>query len=192
MILLWASLFLLTLFAMGFVLKPCIGQQQGKGIALVLFISLPIAGLLLYWYFGASQSLMDAQVYSNQFDKINNEINESGTSVTAIHQLENAIAQRAKDGHEDANAWYLLGKLYLGAGQEEKAAEALYKAAQLAVNQAEKFEPQLLSLLAALAFQKGDTQTALALWQKVLHSLDPESTEAQGLRQMISKFNSAR
>ena len=184
MLALWIGV--LILLALAFVLIPCKGQKEGRNLAIVCFIALPVLAIILYWQLGASSALKDSILYQARSQEIRQEIEELGSSPKAIKAIKSALEQNPND----ARGWFLLGKLELSADNEPDAEKAFAKAAKLAIDQEEVFPIEVQSMLAIVAFKSGDQKTALALWGKVLHSLPTESNEAQGLRKMLEKFQS--
>jgi cytochrome c-type biogenesis protein CcmH len=125
--LLWFILIIMALFATFFIVASPI-KNRWLLFSLILFI--PIFSLIVYWQSGRYEARKKYQIIQGDFIKAKKEIETSGTPATLIQQLK----AKTQANPKDTQAWYLLGKLYLGSGQPKSALKAFQKAETLAPN----------------------------------------------------------
>jgi cytochrome c-type biogenesis protein CcmH len=138
------------------------GRARLLGKALPLLIALALPGLAfgLYWHWGASQDLAAMQ------DR------------PTVEQMTARLEQTVKDNPDSAEAWYYLGRIYMGNGDAGKSAMA-YEHAVRAAGRA----PELLGLWAQALYFAADKQWSAqmqALTDEALKA-DPNETTSLGL-----------
>ena len=136
------------------------GRLLGKALPLLIVLALPGLTFGLYWHWGASQDLAAMQ------DR------------PSIDQMTARLEQEVKDNPESAEAWYYLGRIYMGNGDAGKSAMA-YEHAVRAAGRA----PELLGLWAQALYFAADKQWSAqmqALTDEALKA-DPNETTSLGL-----------
>ena len=136
------------------------GRLLGKALPLLIALALPSLAFGLYWHWGASQDLAAMQ------DR------------PTIDQMTARLEQAVKDNPDSAEAWYYLGRIYMGNGDAGKSAMA-YEHAVRAAGRA----PELLGLWAQALYFAADKQWSAqmqALTDEALKA-DPNETTSLGL-----------
>lgn len=179
--------------------------------AILLVCLLSLAAFLFYQKLGASQLL--AKQYSAQKTKeqIDANIQKMGGAQNVVYTLKQQLSLHP----EDAQGWYLLGRIYFSENQFTQARIAFEHAAQLAPQRKEIFielveasylsgdsktesrlhqalqqmpnEPTLLNISALILYQQKKYQQALTIWQNLLLQLPAHSDEEKALQAMISE-----
>ncbi|WJN57613.1 Cytochrome c heme lyase subunit CcmH [Pseudomonas sp. SO81] len=126
------------------------GRLLGKALPLLIALALPGLTFALYWHWGASQDLAAMQ------DR------------PSIDQMIARLEQAVKDNPDSAEAWYYLGRIYMGNGDAGKSAMA-YEHAVRAAGRA----PELLGLWAQALYFAADKQ-----WSAQMQALTDEALKA--------------
>jgi cytochrome c-type biogenesis protein CcmH len=126
------------------------GRLLGKALPLLIALALPGLTFGLYWHWGASQALAAMQ------DR------------PTIDQMTARLEQAVKDNPDSAEAWYYLGRIYMGNGDAGKSAMA-YEHAVRAAGRA----PELLGLWAQALYFAADKQ-----WSAQMQALTDEALKA--------------
>jgi cytochrome c-type biogenesis protein CcmH len=175
--------------------------SQGRWMAAVLLVAIPLLAGSLYWTLGNYQSL--SQVEQTQ-------TNQAAPELEQINKMVEGLAERLKTQPDDALGWTMLGRSYKYLQQFPKAVDAFAHAYQLIGDQPEIMllyadamayvnNQQLAGKPAELVFkalaiepenetglwlggmakaQAGEFVAAMALWKK-LEALLPAGSEAQ-------------
>lgn len=136
------------------------GLRLGKALPLLLALAVPGAAFGLYWHWGASQQLAAMQ------------------EQPSMQQMAARLEQAVKDNPDSAEAWYFLGRLYMGEGRAVEAAKAFEQVIRVAGR-----EPELLGQWAqALYFASGKqwSEQLQALTDEALRQ-DPNEVTSLGL-----------
>lgn len=127
-----------------------ISRRLGRALPLVVALALPVLAFGLYWHWGASQELMALQ------------------RQPSIEQMTERLEQAVKDNPQAAEAWYYLGRIYMGNGDAARSAMAFEHAARAADR-----APELLGLWAqALYFAAGKQ------WSPQIQAITDEALQA--------------
>ena len=126
-------------------------SAQGKRAALVLLVLLvPAASLGLYLWLGQPQIATGALSADGSSAMAGNPHAKGGKAPT-MAEVQEALEKRVKEQPEDAEAWFMLGRLYAGMQRFADAAKAYEQVARLTDN-----HPQALIAWAdALAMTQG-------------------------------------
>lgn len=212
---------LLTAFLL-FLLPPILAQgrttfieKSGKDtyLFLIAIILLPIAAILFYWHWGASQPLAQFYAQSNP-TKTTANLPMDAKQIKAITQKFIDYLNRHP---QDAKGWYLLGRLYFDQGNLAQAAKALAHSLKIDETHTEvmaqyvyilyflhqqKFTPEslvwvnkvlrqdannptLLNLFAADAFSHHHYQLAITYWQRLQSQYPQNSPEFLAITRAI-------
>ncbi len=126
------------------------GHRLGKALPLLIALAVPGLAFGLYWHWGASQELASLQ------------------DQPSIGQMTARLEQAVKDNPDSAEAWYYLGRIYMGNGEAGKSAMA-YEHAVRAAGRA----PELLGLWAQALYFAADKQ-----WSTQMQALTDEALKA--------------
>ena len=126
---------------------PGRGLRLGKALPLLLALALPVLAFGLYWHWGASQQLAAMQ------------------EQPSMQQMAARLEQAVKDNPDSAEAWYFLGRLYMGEGRAAEAAKAFEQVIRVAGR-----EPELLGQWAQALYFSGSKQ-----WSAQLQALTDEA-----------------
>lgn len=127
MLKLWSILFVVTIASAIVIAWPVLRKKRlnfPACLGLALFALIP---LTLYRYWGASDQLAEAKELQQQVAKVKQEIQQLGSRQAIIAELE----ARVKKTPKQAKGWYLLAKLYLNGGEQEKSLTAMQQAQTL-------------------------------------------------------------
>ena len=102
--------------------------SKNRWIVLSLAIIIPVMSLMFYFTSQRYTKWQQHLLVQKNVAAAKSDIQQFGKPQTLIHQLE----EKVKTSPNDPKAWYFLGKLYLGTGQNLKALEALIQARKLA------------------------------------------------------------
>ncbi|NMY41252.1 c-type cytochrome biogenesis protein CcmI [Pseudomonas sp. WS 5013] len=126
---------------------PGRGLRLGKALPLLLALALPALAFGLYWHWGASQQLAAMQ------------------EQPSMQQMAARLEQAVKDNPDSAEAWYFLGRLYMGEGRAAEAAKAFEQVIRVAGR-----EPELLGQWAQALYFSGSKH-----WSEQLQALTDEA-----------------
>ena len=126
------------------------GHRLGRALPLLIALAVPGLAFGLYWHWGASQELAAVQ------------------DQPSIAQMTARLEQAVKDNPDSAEAWYYLGRIYMGNGEAGKSAMA-YEHAVRAAGRA----PELLGLWAQALYFAADKQ-----WSAQMQALTDEALKA--------------
>ena len=114
------GLVVMTLMAVAWVVLPLLKQRMFI-TSLLLMILLPAFSLMLYFYCGNSRGLLDYFFHIQQETVIKAELKNPQAVVDALKAY--------LDSHPHSpQGWYLLGKMFLNAGDYKRAVDALNNA----------------------------------------------------------------
>lgn len=125
-------------------------SRLGKVLPLIAAILVPVLALGLYMHWGASQQIAQMQ------------------EQPSIGEMRARLEQTVKDNPESAEAWYFLGRIYMGDGRSAEAAKAYEQAVRVAGR-----APELLGQWAQALYFAGDKQ-----WSEQLQGLTAEALKA--------------
>ena len=191
-------------------------KDQGPSyrLAILLAVLLPLAAIMLYFHWGASNKVVQAFEIQKRTQEIKIQIARMGSPDKIIQELK----MRVEANPKDARGWYLLGRLYFSAGQFQPAINAYKTANQLKPNTAEimtsyaesefflhnrklttqahellnkvlKQNPNYinaLDLLAVNAYFNKNYQLAINYWQRIILLLPSDSKDEKQLQKMIA------
>ena len=194
-------------------------DQPSYKTALLLLIVFPVAALLLYLHWGASQKLQQAELLQKRVAVVKAEIEKTGSPIAIIDALKSRLQQHP----QSARGWFLLGRLYMSNQQYQDAVEVFAKANQLQpkqpgimvsyvqaqffsdqrvlkpagrklIQQALSIQPNninAINLLAVDAYNHNDYQKALRYWLRLMPLIPPHTKDAKVLNAMIEKAQTA-
>lgn len=123
------------------------GHRLGKALPLLVALIVPGVAFGLYWHWGASQQLVAMQ------------------SQPTMQQMTAQLERAVKDNPDSAEAWYFLGRIYMGEGRAGEAAKAFEQVIRVAGR-----EPELLGQWAQALYFSGKKQ-----WSEQLQALTDEA-----------------
>ncbi len=196
-----------------FVQQP---TDQGRWMAWVVMLFVPILAVSLYWNYGDSRGFDLPEITQAQANQ-----SEQQPSAESIEKMVDSLAARLKQNPDDQQGWFMLGRSYMVMGRYAEASNAyaqlqklvgdnanvLLQHAQAKVmsnggqwdsssiallDKASKLEPEnpvVLSLSGLRAAQQGKTDTAVGLWRKAQNAMQPDSEEYNELDKMIASIN---
>lgn len=185
-------------------------RSEGRWMAAVLVIAIPLVAASLYWTLGNFQSISQVQQTA------------AAPELEQMKKMVEGLAERLAKQPDDAQGWTMLGRSYKYLQQYPKAVEAFGRAYQLLGEQ-----PEIMLLYAdALAFandeqldgkpaelvfkalalepenltglwmggmakaQTGDLPAAMGLWKKLEARLPPGSESQQEIQVLLTKLAS--
>jgi cytochrome c-type biogenesis protein CcmH/NrfG len=214
----WLSGMVLVTLAAGFVAIRPLRLPLKYGGAWVILLLLCVSVLYRHWG-GFAAWHHHAQLERKQ-QQARALIKSMGSTDAVIKRLR----VRLQDTPDSAQGWYLLGRLYAGQGDWQKARDSYEKAHHLNANK-EVFkvhlayslwqlnhqtctesiralyhqilrqnpsQPDAMSMLAMDAYQQHDYLRAIQFWQRLLELMNPDSQEADAIRQAIAKAERKR
>lgn len=125
-------------------------SRLGKALPLIAAVLVPVVALGLYMHWGASQQIAQMQ------------------EQPSITEMRASLEQAVKDNPNSAEAWYFLGRIYMGDGRSAEAAKAYEQAVRVAGR-----APELLGQWAQALYFAGDKQ-----WSEQLQALTAEALKA--------------
>lgn len=125
-------------------------SRLGKALPLIAAVLVPVVALGLYMHWGASQQIAQMQ------------------EQPSITEMRASLEQAVKDNPDSAEAWYFLGRIYMGDGRSAEAAKAYEQAVRVAGR-----APELLGQWAQALYFAGDKQ-----WSEQLQALTAEALKA--------------
>ncbi|MGL4318561.1 MAG: c-type cytochrome biogenesis protein CcmI [Pseudomonas sp.] len=125
-------------------------SRLGKALPLIAAVLVPVVALGLYMHWGASQQIAQMQ------------------EQPSITEMRASLEQAVKDNPDSAEAWYFLGRIYMGDGRSAEAANAYEQAVRVAGR-----APELLGQWAQALYFAGDKQ-----WSEQLQTLTAEALKA--------------
>lgn len=146
-------------------------QHQSKYFYFFLIIVVPLVAVAMYAYLGHF-SLQRHAWLTDAF------VEQMKSPEQVIEKLKQRLQQEPKS----SEGWYLLGRLYLSQGQNQKAQAAFAKALELAPN-----NPIILNNYAVANYLNHNYQEAIHAWQKVLKIIPADSEDAKFVKQAIEK-----
>ncbi len=196
-----------------FVQQP---TDQGRWMAWVVMLFVPILAVSLYWNYGDFRGFDLPEITQTQANQ-----SEQQPSAESIEKMVDALAARLKQNPDDQQGWFMLGRSYMVMGRYAEAGDAYeqllkligddanvllqYTQARVMSNggqwnsssidtlqKAAKLEPEnpvALSLSGLLAAQQGQADTAVGLWRKAQQAMQPNSEEYNELDKMIASIN---
>ncbi len=221
----WLSAAALSALAIGFIVWPLFKKGRAGAfqvsashnglIIIALSLIVPGLSLLIYWQWGAFQSVSQAGSVRERLVEVKEEINHSGSRQSLIQQFEDHLKQKP----QNPKGWYLLGKLYLHDARYPEAVKALKRSvalksddldALLALAQALYIldgnklsaesqslllqvikkvpnSPIALTLLGMDEYNKGQYRQALTYFEQLLPLYSAESPEGQRLLEIIAQ-----
>jgi cytochrome c-type biogenesis protein CcmH len=188
-------------------------KSEGRWLAYVIMLALPLTAASLYWALGNVQAISD----SEEMAKANPEV----PNLADIHRMVNGLAEKLKTHPDDAQGWFMLGRSYLQLEQYPKAADALANAHRLLgdqpdvmlayaqaiafangrnltgkpaelINKVLTLEPNNMNALwlgGMLKIQQNDAPGAIQLWQKLETLLPPGSDAQKQMLAVLEKFS---
>lgn len=216
MILFWSFVFILTLTAMLFVIRPLwLGETSALSISLVF--ALPITAILLYFFLGNSHLVAAWLTSEKNAILVKQELAKYQSPAQIIDTLSKKLQQMPADKNS-AKGWHLLGKLYFNNNQIGPAISAFETAVQLnnavpdylldliaarfyqnkrlsnddkiLMNRLLVLSPNninAINLLALDAYQHKDFSTAIRHWETLLMHFPPGSEDSNNLLAMIAQ-----
>jgi cytochrome c-type biogenesis protein CcmH len=141
---------------------------------LLVSLVMPLLGFGLYLHWGGSQQVALTREYAN--------------APRTLEEMTARLEETVKVQPEAAEAWYFLGRAYMGQERFADAAQAFQRAAELAQR-----PPEVLGMLAQAQFFAGNRQWSPAIQALTDEALqaDPQETTSLGLLG-IGSFESAR
>lgn len=180
-------------------------------LAILLACTLSIATFLLYQKLGASKIL--AEQFSTQ--KENQKIDQNVRAMGGTQGIINKLKQQLTHHPEDAQGWYLLGRIYFHHNQFNAAKLSFEKASQLAPNRQDIMielveasylsadnktasrlhqalqqmpqDPTLLNISALMLYQQKKYQQAITIWQNLLLQIPANSDTEKMLKEAIAR-----
>ncbi|HSC83700.1 MAG TPA: c-type cytochrome biogenesis protein CcmI [Pseudomonas sp.] len=125
-------------------------SRLGKALPLIVAMLVPVLALGLYMHWGASQQIAQMQ------------------EQPSIGEMRARLEQAVKDNPDSAEAWYFLGRIYMGDGRSAEAAKAYEQAVRVAGR-----APELLGQWAQALYFAGNKQ-----WTEQLQTLTSEALKA--------------
>ena len=122
-------------------------HRLGKALPLLMALAVPGLALGLYWQWGASQQLAAMQ------------------EQPSIQRMTAQLEQAVKDNPDSSEAWYFLGRIYMGEGRAAEAAKAFEQVIRIAGR-----APELLGQLAQARYFAAGKQ-----WGGELQALTDEA-----------------
>ncbi len=188
--------------------------SQGRWMASVLILAIPLVAGSLYWALGNYQALSQAAQPAAA--------NQPSPDLEKMKAMVAGLAERLQKQPDDALGWTMLGRSYKYLQQNDKAVAAFEHAYKLLGDQTEIMllyaealafnnNEQLAGLPAELIFkalaiepgnvtglwlggmakaQTGDFAEAMALWKKLETLLPPGSEEQQEVKGLLAKVAS--
>jgi cytochrome c-type biogenesis protein CcmH/NrfG len=123
---LYAWLILMLLVALGLLAIPFIKNRSRKGY-IVSASLIALLGLAIYQFTGNKTALYLWMTQGKQHYQLLETFEQLGGIDGAIAQIESKLAKNP----QDAQGWYILGKLYLSKNEEAKAQAAFAKSREL-------------------------------------------------------------
>jgi len=190
---------------------------QGRWIAIVLAILLPLAALSFYGGLGSYQAVEPTP------EMLGSKQQNTTPNLEEMKKMVEKLAERMKTHADDAEGWVMLGKSYKYLQQFPKAAEAFGKAYALLGEQSEIMllyadalafanNEQMDGKPAELVFkvlarepdnvtalwyggmakaQTGEAAEGVKLWRKLLMVLPPNSQAQQEVQTLLSKLEAS-
>lgn len=190
---------------------PLAVSPPGRGAALVLGLSVPVAAVLLYLAVGSPQAIDGSPA-----------ADAHGASHQQIEAMVTRLAERMKEKPDDPEGWFMLGRSYTVLERYAEAAAAYANAVKrsqpdaqlladyadaLAMSQGRRLQgeperliqlaltvdpnhPKALALAGSAAFEKNDFKNAAAYWERLLKVLPPESEMAGSIRESVAEARS--
>lgn len=124
-------------------------SRLGKALPLIAAILVPVLALGLYLHWGASQQIAQMQ------------------DQPSIGEMRARLEQSVKDNPDSAEAWYFLGRIYMGDGRSAEAAKAYEQSVRIAGR-----APALLGQWAQALYFAGNKQ-----WSEQLQALTTEALQ---------------
>ncbi|MEE9424745.1 MAG: c-type cytochrome biogenesis protein CcmI [Methylococcales bacterium] len=198
-----------------FVQQP---TEQGRWMAWVVMLFVPILAVSLYWNYGDSRGFNLPEITQAQ---TNQPGQQQQPSAESIEKMVDGLAARLKQNPDDQQGWFMLGRSYMVMGRYAEASNAYAQLLKLVgdnanvllqytqakvmsnggqwdsssialLDKASKLEPEnpvALSLSGLLAAQQGQADTAVGLWRKAQQAMQPNSEEYNELDKMIASIN---
>ncbi len=192
---------------------------QGKWVAWVLVLFVPIVAVSLYLNYGdlrAFDPSAQAQANTRQTGSPTQQ-----PSAASIEKMVDGLAKRLQQEPNDPQGWMMLGRSYMVMGRYKLASNAYAQLQKLVgddvnvllqyaqakvmsnneqwdassiamVEKALTIEPEnpvALSLTGILAARRGNRDTAISMWRKAQTTMQPNSTEYNELENMIASLS---
>ncbi|MFC3609569.1 c-type cytochrome biogenesis protein CcmI [Stutzerimonas tarimensis] len=146
----------------------------GRGLPLIAALLVPVAGIAMYWHWGALDRVQLAREFSTQ----------PQTMQEMLARLERAVEVQP----DNAEAWYFLGRTYMSQERPEEAAQAFEQTVRLAGRQ-----PDLLGQWAQALYFGGGRQWTEQLQEITREALHGDRNETTTLGLMgIAAFEERR
>jgi cytochrome c-type biogenesis protein CcmH len=191
------------------------GSAKERIIGMLVLITIPLAGLLLYQYIGTPEAINIPTVTPPQAAQTQQ---PHSSQQPEMEDMVAQLQQRMADNPDDPEGWLILGRSLKTMQRYAEAVTALTNAnrlvpdtpmimielaearlfasgqAQISPESKQLIESALaidphqqkgLWLLGMAATQEGDETQAIAVWQQLLAQLDPASGAAQSVGQQI-------
>ena len=191
------------------------GSAKERIIGMLLFITIPLAGLLLYQYIGTPEAINIPTATPRQAAQTQQ---PHSSQQPEMEDMVAQLQQRMAENPDDPEGWLVLGRSLKTMQRYPEAVTALTNANRLvpdtpmimielaearlfASGQAEispeskqliesalaidPHQQKGLWLLGMAAAQEGDENRAISIWQQLLAQLDPASGAAQTVSQQI-------
>lgn len=194
-----------------------VSGKSGKGIALVIAVTLPLVALGLYLRLGVPE--LPDQPYSGRAEQVAR-MKEQATTIQA---MVDRLAERMKADPADGKGWAMLGRSYAALGRMEEAKDAYRNAvtlmkddvasrveyASLLMDEAESGklptevirmmtevllldanQPDALYFVGLDAAIRDDKDTATKLWTRLLNLLPADSPARAHVQQQLDALKS--
>jgi cytochrome c-type biogenesis protein CcmH len=191
------------------------GSAKERIIGMLVLITIPLAGLLLYQYIGTPEAINILTATPRQAAQTQQ---PHSSQQPEMEDVVAQLQQRMADNPDDPEGWLILGRSLKTMQRYPEAVTALTNANRLVpdtpmimielaeaslfasgqaqispeskqlIESALEIDPQQqkgLWLLGMAASQEGDEAQAIAVWQQLLTQLDPASGAAQTVGQQI-------
>jgi len=193
--------------------------EQGKWVAWVMMLFVPLLAVSLYLHYG-EQRVFDEAIMTQARARQQATSTERPT-VASIEAMVGKLATRLKKSPDDPRGWMMLGRSYMVMGRYKAAADAYAQLQKLVgdevsvllqyaqakvmsnngqwddsaiamIKKALELEPEnpvALSLSGLLAARQGQKDTALKLWRTAQKQLKPDSEQYRELDNMIASIS---